>query len=285
MAFEEDWASGFRFAFNVNYYDIKIKDAIVEPTGAFIIADCYLREDSARSEFCDRIDINSDDRALIRGVRAGFLNRDEESVRGLDFNTTFGYPLMIGGETFDLALNLVANKLIERSNLERVGVDEFIRTDFTDRFGFPDWTGRITFNVRYDDFLFTWQTRYIDAIGNSVDGEGWRERIDFGDAFSGGPNGEFSPTCLGNGSPNGVVPGDGVFCRPVGTAPEYFEHTASLRWDNGNLRVIAGIRNIFDEAPPLVSSRAGILQISNTPIGNGYDLNGREFFGQLLYRF
>ena len=285
MAFEEDWASGFRFAFNVNYYDIKIKDAIIEPTGAFIIADCYLREDSARSEFCDRIDINSDDRALIRGVRAGFLNRDEESVRGLDFNTTFGYPLMIGGETFDLALNLVANKLIERSNIQRIGVDEFVRTDFTDRFGFPDWTGRITFNVRYDDFLFTWQTRYIDAIGNSVDGETWRERIDFGDAFNGGPNREFSPTCLGNGSPNGVVPGDGVFCRPVGTAPEYFEHTASLRWDNGNLRVIAGVRNIFDEAPPLVSSRAGILQISNTPIGNGYDLNGREFFGQLLYRF
>jgi iron complex outermembrane recepter protein len=45
------------------------------------------------------------------------------------------------------------------------------------------------------------------------------------------------------------------------------------------------VRNIFEEAPPQVSSRAGILQISNTPIGNGYDLNGREFFGQVLYRF
>ena len=34
-----------------------------------------------------------------------------------------------------------------------------------------------------------------------------------------------------------------------------------------------------------VSSRAGVLEISNTPIGGVYDLNGREFFGQLLYRF
>jgi iron complex outermembrane receptor protein len=288
FAFEEDWASGFRFAFNFNYYDIKVKGAIVEPGGGFIVADCYLREDSARSEFCDRIDVNTTDRQLIRGVRAGFLNRDRESVRGIDLNTTFGYPIQIGQEEIDVSLNLVANKLIERSNVQRTGVDTFVTTDFTDRFGFPDWTGRATLGVRWEDILFTYQVRYIDAIGNSVDGVGWRDRIPFGDAFSRGEVGSvpaFSPTCLGRGSANGVVAGDGVFCRPVGTAPEYFEHTTSVRWDNGDLRIIAGIRNLFNERPPRVSSRAGILQINNIPIGNGYDLDGREFFAQLLYRF
>lgn len=286
FAFEEDWASGFRFSLNFNYYDVKIKGAIIEPSGQFIINDCYLREDSARSEFCDRVEIDATDRALISGVQAGFLNRDQESVRGIDLNSNFGYPLNIGGEEIDLSLSLQANHLIERSNIQRTGVDTFVTTNFTDRFGFPDWTGLATFGARWKDFLFTYQVRYIDAIGNSnSDGVGWRDRIGFGDAFSGGPEGEFSPTCLGNGSPNGVVAGDSVFCRPVGTAPEYFEHTTSVRWDNGDLRLILGIRNIFDEAPPQVSSRAGILQISNTPIGNGYDLNGREFFGQVLYRF
>ncbi|KPF61980.1 TonB-dependent receptor domain-containing protein [Porphyrobacter sp. AAP60] len=286
FAFEEDWASGFRFGFNFNYYDIKIKGAIIEPSGQFIINDCYLREDSARSEFCDRIEIDASDRSLISGVQAGFLNRDQESVRGIDLNSSFGYPLNLGSETIDLSLNLQANHLIERSNVQRTGVDTFVTTNFTDRFGFPEWTGLATFGARWKDFLFTYQVRYIDAIGNSdSDGVGWRDRIGFGDAFSGGPEGQFSPTCLGNGSPNGVVPGDGVFCRPVGTADEYFEHTTSVRWDNGDLRLILGVRNLFDEAPPQVSSRAGILQISNTPIGNGYDLNGREFFGQVLYRF
>ena len=286
FAFEEDWASSFRFAFNFNYYDIKIKGAIIEPSGQFIINDCFLREDSARSEFCDRIEIDASDRALVSGVQAGFLNRDEESVRGIDLNSTFGYELNLGGEAIDLSLNLQANHLIERSNVQRTGVDTFVTTNFTDRFGFPDWTGLATFGARWEDFLFTYQVRFIDAIGNSnSDGVGWRDRIEFGDAFNGGPNGEFSPTCLGNGSPNGVVAGDGVFCRPVGTADQYFEHTTSVRWDNGDLRLILGIRNLFDEAPPQVSSRAGILQISNTPIGNGYDLNGREFFGQVLYRF
>ncbi len=288
FAFEEDWASGFRFAFNFNYYDIKIKGAIVEPTGQFILNDCYLREDTARSEFCDRIIVNNTDRLLVRGVRAGFLNRDVEAVRGIDLNTTFGYPLQIGQDTIDLSLNLVANYLIERSNIQRTGVDTFVTTDFTDRFGFPDWTGRATFGARWDKFLLTYQIRYIDAIGNSVDGVGWRDRITFGDAFTRGPEGGvpfFSPTCLGRGSANGVVAGDGVFCRPVGTADEYFEHTASLRFDSGKLRLIAGVRNIFDTAPPQISPRVGVTQISNVPIGNGYDLEGREFFGQLLYRF
>lgn len=288
FAFEEDWASSFRFAFNFNYYDIKVKGAIVEAGGAFIVADCYLREDSARSEFCDRIIVNNTDRALIRGVRAGFLNRDVEAVRGIDINTTFGYDLMLGQEEIRLSLNLVANKLLERSNIQRTGVDTFVTTDFTDRFGFPDWTGRATFGARWDDFLFTYQIRYIDAIGNSVNGVPWRDRIDFGDAFSRGPTGAasiFSPTCLGGGSPNGVVAGDGNFCRPVGTADEYFEHTASIRYDSSKIRLILGIRNLFDTAPPLISSRAGVTQISNVPIGNGYDLEGREFFGQLLYRF
>lgn len=289
FAFEEDWASSFRFAFNFNYYDIKIKGAIIEPSGQFIINDCYLREDSARSEFCDRIEVSSTDRQLISGVQAGFLNRDRESVRGIDMNATFGYDLNVGGETIGLSLNLQANHLIERSNVQRTGVDTFVTTNFTDRFGFPDWTGLATFGARWNDFRFAYQVRYIDAIGNSdSNGVPYRDRIQFGDAFSRGPDGTttiFSPTCLGLGSPNGVVAGDGIFCRPVGTAPEYFEHTASVRWDNGSLRLILGVRNIFDEAPPQVSSRAGILQISNTPIGNGYDLNGREFFGQVLYRF
>lgn len=285
FAFEESWPSGFDFALNVNYFDIKIKDAIVEPSGQFIINDCFLREDPTRSEFCDRIDINTTDRALIQGVRAGFLNRDEESVRGLDINTTFGYPLTLGGDVFDLTLNFVANKLIERSNLQTQDDGTIIEQDLTDRFNFPDWTGRVTGAVDWKDFRFTYQVRYVDAIGNSFNGETFRERNDFGDAFNGGPDGEFSPTCLGDGSPNGVVPGDGIFCRPVGTADEYFEHTASLRWDNGDFRVIAGVRNIFDTAPPLISGRAGVTQISNTPLGGAYDLNGREFFAQLLARF
>ncbi len=299
FAFEESFPSGFDFALNVNYFDIKIKDAIIEPSGGFIIGDCYLRQEEQRSEFCDRIEVDSaSDRGLISGVQAGFLNRDQETVRGIDINTTFGYPVTIGNETFDLSLNFVANRLLERRNFLTTETGDVIENDLLEigGFVFPEWTGRVTGQVRWDDFLFTYQVRYVDSVNESFNTvtNNLLQEVDrpFGDVFNNiSPNsdqnftGVFSPTCIGGDGPNGVVQGDGTFCQPVGTAPEYFEHTASVRWDNNDLRVILGVRNLFDTAPPQVSPRAGVLQISNTPIGGVYDLNGREFFGQLLYRF
>ncbi|MEP3420519.1 MAG: TonB-dependent receptor [Erythrobacter sp.] len=277
FAFEESFPSGFDFAFNFNYYDIKLKDSIIEPSAQFIINDCYNREDESVSQFCSRIGTETINRQLIDGVFQGFLNLDQESVRGLDINTTFGYPVTIGSEVFDLQLNLVANKLIERSNLFTNDDGSIEQADFAGEFGFPDWTGRVTLNVDWKDFRFTWQTRYIDAVAQDPVGVD-----EFDDAFGNLGTGFLSDTCLGDGTAN--VAGDGRFCRDVGFADEYFESSASVRWDNGDLRIIAGVRNLFDEAPPLVDSDE-VLAISNTPIGNGYDLNGREFFGQLLYRF
>jgi iron complex outermembrane receptor protein len=290
FAFEEDWASGFEFAFNFNYYDIKLKGSIVEPSSQFIVNDCFARLDGGRSPFCDRIIVSdqASARFLITTINSGFINLDEEAVRGIDLNTTFAYPVMVGGEEFRLSLNLTANHLIERSTTTLDANGNPNTDDFAGRFGFPSWIGRATFNVRYDDFLFTWQTRYIGEVSQDPD------FVDpFSDAFGFGPDGQatgfIANTCLGGGSrtngvPNGIVEGDGVYCRNVGFADEWFEHTASIRWDNGDFRIIAGITNIFDTEPPLVDS-AEVFAIANTPIGNGYNLNGREFFAQLLVRF
>jgi iron complex outermembrane receptor protein len=292
LAFEESWPSGFDFSFNFNYYDINLKDSIIEPSAQFIVNDCYTRDDGTRSEFCDRITIDPSDRRLVGGVFQGFLNLDRETVRGIDINAGFGYPVSIGSETIDLGLNLRANHLIERSSLFTNDDGSVSSADFAGEFGFPSWTGRLSFTAEYKDFLFTWQTRYISAVEQDADG------IDpLSDAFGRGPDGLptgfVGDTCLGNGSgtvsggvftPNGRVPGDGIFCRDVGFADEWFEHTASVRWDNGTFRVIAGVTNIFDTSPPLVDSNE-VLAISNIPIGNGYNLDGREFFAQLLYRF
>ena len=283
FAFEETFASGFEFSFNFNYYDIQLKDSIIEPNAQFIVNDCFTRDDGTRSPFCDRITVAPSDRLLISDVFQGFLNLDQDSVRGIDLNTTFGYPVMVSGEEFDLSLNLRANHLLERSTLFTNDDGSIAEEDFAGEFGFPSWTGRATFSVDWSDFRFTWQTRYISEVEQDPVG------IDplssaFGRGPDGLPTGFTGDTCLGDGSPNGNVPGDGVFCRDVGFADEWFEHTASIRWDNGSIRVIAGVTNIFDTAPPLIDTNE-VFGISNVPIGNGYNLDGREFFGQLLYRF
>jgi iron complex outermembrane receptor protein len=292
FAFEESWASGFEAALSFNYYDIQLRDVIIEPSGQFIVNDCFLRDDGVRSEFCDRITTSTIGRQLITDISAGFLNRDSEAVRGIDINATFGYPLMIGREEFDLQLNVTANKLIERSLEERDEQGNINRAEFQGNFGFPKWTGRATASVGWNDFRLTYQVRYVGYMQSDGVLGNPREGIDplpftdgFGRTADGTAGNRVSPTCLGLGSPNGVVAGDGNFCRPVGFTPEWFEHTASLRWDNGDYRVIAGVTNLFDTPPPLVSPAGGVTQISNVPLGLPFNLDGREFFVQLLARF
>ncbi|GMN03274.1 TonB-dependent receptor domain-containing protein [Erythrobacter sp. MTPC3] len=285
FAFEESFASGFDFSFNFNYFDIKLKDSIVEPSSQFIVNDCFTRADGNRSPFCDRIEVSSQpaDRFLISQINSGFINLNQESVRGIDLNATFGKDVTVGGEVFDIALEFRANRLIERSTLfidDNGNVDE---EDFAGEPSFPSWTGRATLAIDWTDFRFTWQTFYTGRMDQDPDG------LDpFSDAFGNGPDGNptgfFADTCLGGGSADGTVAGDGVFCRDVGFLEEYFEHTASIRWDNGDLRIIAGVTNIFDTDPPLIDTNE-VFGISNTPIGNPYDFDGREFFAQLLYRF
>ncbi len=279
-------------SFNFNYYNIGIEGSIVEPTAQFVVNDCFLREDNTRSRFCEFVNYDTDPagRLLISDVFAGFLNVNEETVRGIDLNTAFGYDIPMGNEVLSLGLDIRANHLIERSTLF---INDLLEEDYDDdagEFGFPSWTGRATFSAEYADFAFTWQTRWIGRVEQQADG------IDpLSDAFGFGPDGEytgfFGDTCLGGGSrdangvPDGVVAGDGVYCRDIGYADDYFVHTASIRYNlNDFLTLRAGVTNVFNESPPLIDTNE-VFGVSNTPIGNGYDLNGREYFGSVSVRF
>ncbi|MCB2066892.1 MAG: TonB-dependent receptor, partial [Erythrobacter sp.] len=276
---------GLDFSFNFNYYAINIKGSIIEPSAQFIINDCFLRDNGTVSPFCSRIQYGTSatSRLLISDVAAGFLNLNQETVRGIDINANFEYGIPMGGETLELGLNLRANHLIERSTLF-IG-DDLVESFDEDKgeFGYPSWTGRATFTAEYGPVTFTWQTRYIGHTEQQADG------IDpLSDAFGLGPDGLptgfIGNTCLGAGTAN--VPGDNTYCRDIGYAGDYFVHTASIRYEFSDwLTLRAGVTNVFDTAPPLVDCNEIGLCRSNTPLGNGYDLNGREFFGSVLMRF
>ncbi|WP_343347262.1 TonB-dependent receptor [Sphingomicrobium sp. XHP0239] len=292
-----DTLGGFDINLGASYYSIVVEGSIIEPSAAFVVNSCFLRDDGQRSQFCDFIQFNTDANSnlLITDVFAGFQNVDTEKVRGVDINANFGYELPIGNDFLDLGLDLRGNHLLERSTIFLDDLGNANIDNATGDFGFARWTGRATGSVGYENLTFTWQTRWIGDTEQSEDA------IDeFSDAFGRGPDGQptgfIGQTCLGNGSgtndpvtgefvPDGIVEGTGVFCRDVGFADDYFVHTASLRYDyTDDVTLRLGVSNIFDTAPPLVDGNE-ILAISNTPIGNGYDLNGREYFGSINLRF
>jgi iron complex outermembrane receptor protein len=54
-------------------------------------------------------------------------------------------------------------------------------------------------------------------------------------------------------------------------------------WYGDTITIGAGVRNVFDEDPPLVDGTE-ILGINRVPIGAGYDLFGRTYFVNLVWR-
>ena len=95
---------------------------------------------------------------------------------------------------------------------------------------------------------------------------------DFGNANAG-----TADTC------RGTADGD-VDCRDVGFANNYFTHNASVYYYGDVWTFGGGIRNVFNQEPPMVDGDE-VLAINNTPIGYGYDVNGRTFYFNVAATF
>ena len=100
------------------------------------------------------------------------------------------------------------------------------------------------------------------------------EHPDFIDEFDEAITGR-SDTCLG--------PPDDLLCRDVETVSSYMVHSASAWYRGDSWRVGVGASNVFDTAPPQVNE--GPATVNNSPIGAGYDLDGRTYFLSLSMRF
>ncbi|MEX2489395.1 MAG: TonB-dependent receptor, partial [Pseudomonadales bacterium] len=263
FAFQQPWFDAFDMNISATWYKIRIENAIVEPSGSFIVFDCY-NDPQLDSSFCSRITRDSDGRLDL--IDAGFINRDNETVEGVDVNIAFDKNVTVFDRPFDLGVDVALNRSLELSEtfLNDVGEPDF--DDDQGEFGVPDWRGRIALRADWDKWRLTWSTNYLGSVKQDPDG------LDpFEDAITG-----FSDTCLG--------PPSDVLCRDVGFAGNYFLHSASLFYYGDVWTFGGGVRNVFDEEPPFVDGTE-ILSTNNAPLGFGYDLNGRTYFVNIRATF
>lgn len=255
FAFEQPWFEAFDLTIGATYYEIEIEDALLEPNASFIVNDCYLRP-SLDSTFCNRI--QRDSAGFISLVDVEFINRDNTTIRGLDINVAFDMNVTMFSRPVDIGLDLALSRSYEASDtfIDQDGTPVF--DDDSEEFGFPKLKGQLGLRFDVGDFRLTWASTYIHAVEQDVDGID-----DFDNIFG------FSDTCLG--------PPSDVNCRDVGFADSYDYHSMSLYYYGDVWTLGAGVRNVFDDEPPIVDATE-VLSVNNTPIGYGYDLRGRTYF-------
>lgn len=254
MVIDQPWFDGFDLRFSATYYDILVKDSIATPSSQFIINDCYSLKAGLSSAFCSRI--TRDAGGIIQLVDSSPINVNEDTAVGWDFNVYFARDFIIGDREFNFTTDLRANYALEQ---EQLFVDDAGGEDFDDNvgeFGFPEWNGSATFAVDYQDWRVLWQTRYLGSVSQDD------EFVD--------------------------LPGSGETCADcfdIGSVDEYYLHNASVTYSGSDYSVNFGVRNLFDEEPPLVDSSEVLTNGGNVPIGSGYDIFGRTFFATVTKQF
>ena len=267
FAYEQDFSNKFDLSLGMTYYSVKVENTVIEPSTGFIISDClYDEAGTGASVFCDRIqrDLSDPTDPRIQLMDLGFINRDLERARGIDYNLTFRDVIDLGVPV-DFSFNLTANRNLERSLTftNPDGTVDFER--YEGEWGYSEWRALGQVRLAWDRWRFNWQTRYLGAVAQDVDAVD-----EFSDAFTN------SDTCLG--------PPDDELCRDLGETGSYMVHNVSLFYEEDNWTLGMGVRNLEDKAPPLADP-SEVLGVKARPIGYGYDVLGRTFFVNASYNF
>lgn len=266
FSWEQPMTTAFDLRVGASYYEIDIEDTIIEPSAGYIIFDCYYSE-TGTSTFCDRIQRLDDPvLPLMDLVGLGFINRDNWTVRGVDYNVVLGSTLTIFDRPFDVEFDVRAHRQIEVSTLFVNDQGEPDRNAFHREWYFPEFKAQMGLRVDYDRWRVSWQSRLHGRVEEDIN-----QVDDWSDINDGG-----SSTCLG--------PPDDVQCRDVETVGNYWIHHLSGRYRADTWDVVLGARNVFDEPPPLVDSTEA-TDANNVPLGAGYDYLGRIYFLGLAMRF
>jgi len=268
FAWTQPFSNAFDMSISATYYQIKVTNTIIEPNGQFIVNDCY-GSLTGNSVFCSRIarDFSDPTDPEIAIIDSGFINREAEKARGVDINIAFDDTWTVFERPIDVGLDITANRQLERSTLF---IDDEGNQDvdtFQGEWGFPDWNVRTGLRFDYDDLRFTWETRYLSSVKQDPAGV---------DAFSEAING-FADTCDG--------PPTDVLCRDYADIENYFLHNLSVYYYGDVWTIGGGLRNVFNTAPPRVDSNEPIAEINGTPIGYGYNIQGRVYFVNIGLNF
>lgn len=246
----------------LDYSSVEVNNQIAQYGARNILGLCYRGEAEFRS-LCSQITRGGPNRD-ITAVLDPFLNISSILQKELSLNIDYSLDLAfgtlsVGSET---TLQLAAESKLLATSDPTVGLGDI---------GTPELVNRTQIQFRRKDWTYTWTARYV---GPSSD------LSDFIDRY--GTN----PTDAGdlygfNGVPEALYKLD---------TEAMFYHAVTVRYRSDDWTAVAGVTNLFDEAPPAISVAPNGFtpttnRLGNAPLTSQYDLNGRSFFFEVRRRF
>lgn len=248
---------------SVDYYDIRIKDAIDAYTNRDIQLQCYDTDvPRADNPFCADITRNP-----INGQIAELVQRQVNlarfDTRGIDVALNYRFrlddALGIPGR-FDLRYD---GTHVLRQKVEFQGLDGLVVNDLAGDLaeGSFKYRARASLGWRLDDFRIRWTTTYYGKINDSnVLRDNYRALLAT--------------------NPNAEVP---MFLN-IG---DVWEHDLFLSWDvksgGREFRLYGGVSNLFDSISPFLPSGTDSGRLTNQV--STYDIAGRRFYMGATVKF
>ncbi|MBC2653558.1 TonB-dependent receptor domain-containing protein [Novosphingobium aerophilum] len=245
LVYQPEWLSGLSLA--VDYYDIKIRDAIANIGGQTAVEQCNLANQA--SPLCAFV--TRDTTNAVIGTRTSPINFSSQATSGVDFESQYRIDMRNGDRlTFRLLGNYTAHNRVS-SPLITNPVDD-VANLITQSIGSaqPRWRGTLFANYEGKVFGTTLQGRYIGGFT-------WdKTRV------------------LGRDTDFNAI------------KPQFYvdgEVTARIRSFGGEQTLFLNVQNLLDHQPPYAPNPNGATPLPTDP--NLYDQIGRMFRVGIRGRF
>jgi iron complex outermembrane receptor protein len=238
---EPNFGSGFgRLSIAVDYFDVKVDNGVAQLSAANVLSQCYANPDRTTCDtgLITRAPYTGPGSGALRVIQS-FVNISDARVEGIDYTLRYARDLGPG------RLRLGAQMTQYLSRYNRTFPTQAI-IDVVGHLANPEWTG--TFDIAYSTgpWNVRWGTEWVGATSSN-------ER-----AFQFNP--AFTPQ------------------RYDLSTPDYFLHSASIRYETERFGLTLGVRNVFNEEPPTITADWTTMGGGNSPLYSGYDYFGRTFF-------
>jgi iron complex outermembrane receptor protein len=237
-----------------------VEDTVEELQSSEILRRCYADEDNLASPFCSRVQRRDGgtppDSNTVQLVDASFVNLGLVTSKGYDMNVRYVDDFNLFDSIWDVQATWTGTMYDE------LGEQFDIESPFNDRVGeagYPEFSWIARFDVATGNWLGTWRTRYVSDFAKDPE-----------DLTPSGNGANVDP-CATLGGPTDCVE------KSSGSSKIYHDLSATYQRDTWSLTL--GIKNVFDEMPPLVNQNTDEAPSRfNYVVQSAYDLFGRRAF-------